>query len=131
MSRYFPSYREWDEPEAQDLIAAFTDTLNGRDGFAAAIQWVMSRNGNGALDGMDDATVDRLLDAFSTGDGTDIWDRLLTISIKPFMDAWTYDQDRIDRCCVHILDDAGSPISLCEFNAVTRPRQLAQGGNDE
>jgi len=129
VSRYFPQHADWDEPEARDLIAAFTDTLNGRDGFAAAIQWVMSREGNGALDRMDDATVDRLLDAFAAGSGTGIWDRLLTISIKPFMDAWTYDQDRIDRCCVHILDDAGKPVSLCEFNAVTRPRQLARSSS--
>lgn len=125
VSRYFPRHEDWDTPEARDLIAAFTDTINGPDGFAAAIRWIMA-GGNGALEQMDDATVDRLLDAFSAdgGNGTDVWDRLLTISIKPFMDAWSYDQDRIDRCCVHILDDAGNPVSLCEFNAVTRPRQL-------
>jgi tetraether lipid synthase len=129
VSRYFPQHADWDEPEARDLIAAFTDTINGRDGFAAAIRWVMSRDGNGALDRMDDATVDRLLDAFAADKGIDIWDRLLTISIKPFMDAWTYDQDRIDRCCVHILDDGGKPVSLCEFNAVTRPRRLARNSS--
>ncbi len=47
---------------------------------------------------------------------------MLTISIKPFMDAWTYDQDRVDQCCVHILDKEGNPVSFCEFNAIRRPR---------
>lgn len=127
VSRYFPKHGRWDAPEARDLIAAFTDTINGPDAFAAAIRWVMG-GADGSLEKMDDATVDRLLDAFSTGDGSgkDVWERLLTISIKPFMDAFTYDQDRIDRCCVHILDDSGNPVSLCEFNAVTRPRQQAR-----
>jgi hypothetical protein len=58
--------------------------------------------------------------------GTDnLWDKLLTISIKPFMDAWTYDQDRIDQCCVHVLDTDGNPVSFCEYNAISRPRMLA------
>ena len=42
------------------------------------------------------------------------------------MDAHTYDQDRIDGCCVHILDDQGNPVSFCEFNAVYRPRRDAR-----
>ena len=74
---------------------------------------------------LDDAHVDAFLDALIAIEaGTDdLWDKLLTISIKPFMDAWTYDQDRIDQCCVHILDSRGNPVSFCEFNAINRPRQ--------
>ena len=60
--------------------------------------------------------------------GKDIWDKLLTISIKPFMDAYTYDQDRIDQCCVHILDKQGNPVSFCEFNAINRPQMTASTG---
>jgi uncharacterized radical SAM superfamily Fe-S cluster-containing enzyme len=134
VSRYFPRHKDWNEPAAQNLIAAFTDTINGREGFSAAIQWVMGDSGSpSALQDLDDESVEALLDAMATseGSGEGIWDRMLTISIKPFMDAWTYDQDRINKCCVHILDEAGNPISLCEFNAVTRPRQLLQGGNHE
>ena len=67
-----------------------------------------------------DALLDALLDVQS-GEG-ELWDRVLTISIKPFMDAWTYDQDRIDGCCVHILDREGNPVSFCEYNAINRPR---------
>jgi uncharacterized radical SAM superfamily Fe-S cluster-containing enzyme len=132
VSRYFPQHRQWDAPEAQDLIMKFTNTINGPDGMAAAIQWAMADDGaGGSLRDVDDATVDRLLDVFAANAGGSdlVWDRLLTISIKPFMDAWTYDQDRINQCCVHILDDAGKPVSLCEFNAVTRQRQMAKGGD--
>lgn len=33
--------------------------------------------------------------------------------IKPFMDAWTFDQDRIDRCCTHVIRQDGSLDSFC------------------
>ena len=33
--------------------------------------------------------------------------------IKPFMDAWTFDQDRIDRCCTHVIREDGSLDSFC------------------
>ncbi|MFO0828103.1 MAG: radical SAM protein [Phycisphaerales bacterium] len=33
--------------------------------------------------------------------------------IKPFMDAWTFDQDRIDRCCTHVIRADGSLDSFC------------------
>ncbi len=46
------------------------------------------------------------------------------------MDAWTYDQDRIDKCCVHILDDDGNPVSFCEFNAINRAGAAMPGGRD-
>ena len=29
------------------------------------------------------------------------------IMIKPFMDAWTWDQERIDRCCTHVIRPDG------------------------
>lgn len=35
------------------------------------------------------------------------------IFIKPFMDAWTFDQDRIDRCCTHVIKPDGSLDSFC------------------
>lgn len=35
------------------------------------------------------------------------------IFIKPFMDAWTFDQDRIDRCCTHVIRQDGSLDSFC------------------
>ena len=46
------------------------------------------------------------------------------IFIKPFMDAHTYDQDRVDKCCVHVVDRSGAPVSLCEYNTLRRPRGL-------
>ena len=35
--------------------------------------------------------------------------------IKPFMDAWTFDQDRIDRCCTHVIRPDGSLDSFCRY----------------
>jgi uncharacterized radical SAM superfamily Fe-S cluster-containing enzyme len=43
------------------------------------------------------------------------------IAIKPFMDRFTYDQDRISSCCHHLLDTHGRPVSFCEYNARLRP----------
>jgi uncharacterized radical SAM superfamily Fe-S cluster-containing enzyme len=37
------------------------------------------------------------------------------IMVKPFMDAWTWDQDRIDRCCTHVIRPDGSLDSFCRY----------------
>ncbi len=37
------------------------------------------------------------------------------IFIKPFMDAWTFDQDRIDRCCTHVIKRDGTLDSFCHY----------------
>jgi hypothetical protein len=81
----------------------------------------------GLLEQLEEDEVDVLLDALldAQAAGRSLWDSALTISIKPFMDAWSYDQDRIDACCVHILDPEGNPVSFCEYNAVNRPRMGA------
>lgn len=42
------------------------------------------------------------------------------IAIKPFMDRFNYDQDRVSNCCHHILDTDGNPVSFCEYNARLR-----------
>jgi uncharacterized radical SAM superfamily Fe-S cluster-containing enzyme len=39
------------------------------------------------------------------------------IVVKPFMDRYTYDQDRISACCHHVLDTRGQLESFCEYNA--------------
>jgi hypothetical protein len=39
----------------------------------------------------------------------------LRIFIKPFMDARTFDQDRIDRCCTHVIRPDGSLDSFCRY----------------
>ncbi|MDD5200822.1 MAG: radical SAM protein [Terrimicrobiaceae bacterium] len=35
--------------------------------------------------------------------------------IKPFMDAFTWDQDRIDRCCTHVIREDGKLDSFCRY----------------
>lgn len=42
------------------------------------------------------------------------------IAIKPFMDRFTYDQDRVSACCHHMLDTEGQLVSFCEYNARLR-----------
>jgi uncharacterized radical SAM superfamily Fe-S cluster-containing enzyme len=42
------------------------------------------------------------------------------IAIKPFMDRYTYDQDRVSACCHHILDTKGRLASFCEYNVLHR-----------
>jgi uncharacterized radical SAM superfamily Fe-S cluster-containing enzyme len=44
------------------------------------------------------------------------------IAIKPFMDRFSYDQDRISACCHHMLDTQGELVSFCEYNARIRQR---------
>ncbi len=40
--------------------------------------------------------------------------------VKPFMDAWSWDEDRIDRCCTHVIRPDGKLDSFCRYYA--RPR---------
>jgi uncharacterized radical SAM superfamily Fe-S cluster-containing enzyme len=134
VSRYFPRYENWDDDDAAQLIDNFSDTINGPEALSEAIRWITSDERIGKLlHALDDDEVDRLIDALAAAqsDEGSFWDLLLTISIKPFMDAWTYDQDRVDQCCVHILDEAGKPVSFCEFNAIRRPQRSVQEGNSE
>jgi hypothetical protein len=35
--------------------------------------------------------------------------------IKPFMDAWNWDEDRLDRCCTHVIRPDGSLDSFCRY----------------
>jgi uncharacterized radical SAM superfamily Fe-S cluster-containing enzyme len=35
--------------------------------------------------------------------------------IKPFMDAWSWDEDRIDRCCTHVIRPDGKLDSFCRY----------------
>lgn len=42
------------------------------------------------------------------------------IVIKPFMDRYTYDQDRVSACCHHLLDTHGRLVSFCEYNTRLR-----------
>lgn len=47
---------------------------------------------------------------------------MFTVAIKPFMDRHSYDQDRVDNCCHHLMDTSGTPRSFCEYNAILRQR---------
>jgi len=133
ISRFFPAYETWSGEQQRQLMEKLTDTINGPAAISEAVRWLTTDHGAAeVLNSLDESEVDRLLDALgglaggeTTGERREerLWESLLTISIKPFMDAYTYDQDRIDQCCVHILDKTGQPVSFCEFNAIHRPQQ--------
>ncbi len=111
ISRYFPKYETWEHPDVTEFVSRFRDRLPQHMLDAAA----------------EDATIDALLDLLAQPDDGIDWSdyrNFVAIGIKPFMDVHTYDQDRVDQCCVHIVDRAGSPVSFCEYNALRRPRGL-------
>ncbi|HEY8040064.1 MAG TPA: radical SAM protein [Polyangiaceae bacterium] len=45
---------------------------------------------------------------------------VFTIAVKPFMDVYTYDQDRVANCCHHLMTTRGEATSFCEYNAMLR-----------
>ena len=111
VSRYFPRFETWEQPGVSEFVSRFRDRMPQHMLETAA----------------DDATLDALLDLLAEGDESVAWSdyrNFVLIGIKPFMDANSYDQDRVDRCCVHIVDRSGAPVSLCEYNALRRPRGL-------
>ena len=122
VSRYLPKYRTWADESNRDLIAAVADTFDESSSFSDLLSKVVD---SGALENMEEATVDQMLDLIETMPSdadAENWDGMFAIGIKPFMDAYTYDQDRIDKCCVHIISADGTPVSFCEYNAINRPQ---------
>ena len=96
------------------------DTFDAPASLSDLVGSVLGAGGAAALDG---ATVDRLLDLVADRPaGAGSWAGLFAIGVKPFMDAHTYDQDRVDKCCVHVVARDGTPVSFCEYNAVNRPQ---------
>ena len=111
VSRYFPKFATWTEPHVAPTIARLTDRMPQHMFDTLA----------------EDDLLDSLLELLTQDDDTVNWadyKNFVLIGIKPFMDAGTLDQDRIDSCCVHVVDRAGQPVSLCEYNALRRPQGL-------
>ena len=52
-------------------------------------------------------------------------DRVLRLFIKPFMDAMTYDQHRVDRCCVRSSSRAESGVCVAGFRTTGHPAASA------
>lgn len=57
------------------------------------------------------------------GDKAAIGKRIFRVVVKPFMDAHTYDHQRIAQCCTKILNERGEAISFCEYNVFHRKRR--------
>jgi uncharacterized radical SAM superfamily Fe-S cluster-containing enzyme len=56
-------------------------------------------------------------------DPSEFGKRVFRVVVKPFMDAHTYDTQRVKQCCTMILDEEGLPVSFCEFNVLRRGRK--------
>lgn len=111
VSRYFPRFETWTAREVAPLVAQVRDRL------PATMLSAVAEND----------TLDLLLDLLSEDNDSTNWASyrdFFVVGIKPFMDALTYDQHRVDACCVHVVDRAGVPVSLCEYNVLRRPRGL-------
>jgi hypothetical protein len=52
------------------------------------------------------------------------------VVVKPFMDRFTYDQSRIDECCIHIIQPGGTAVSFCQFNTLQRPQEVLATMNE-
>jgi uncharacterized radical SAM superfamily Fe-S cluster-containing enzyme len=109
VSRYFPRFDKW------------TDT-----DISKTIERVARRLPQHMIEDLaEDELIESLLDLLTGDDESRDWSNyqnLFVVTIKPFMDAHTYDQDRIDACCAHIVNRAGEPVSFCEYNALHRPQ---------
>jgi len=108
ISRYFPKFERWGDPDIAEMVR-FSDRMPTHM----------------LEDIAEDEMIETLLDLLTGGEESKNWAdyrNFIMVGIKPFMDAHTYDQDRVDRCCVHMVDRAGRPVSFCEYNAVRRPR---------
>lgn len=121
ISRYFPPFEKWKSESISETITDLTDAFDD----AGALQQALSLVGESeALANLPESELDRLLDAVaaaSESPAEDGWSNLFAVGIKPFMDAYTYDQDRIDTCCTHIAARDGTPVSFCQYNAINRP----------
>ena len=42
------------------------------------------------------------------------------VVVKPFMDAYTFDEERADECCIHVIRPGGEAVSFCRFNTLLR-----------
>lgn len=120
VSRFFPRYSTWADSGVAELVARVSDSFDRAADLRSVIDWLASGE---ALAAMPESAIDGLLDMLQAvgGLGETGWGAMLAIGVKPFMDAWTYDQDRIDKCCVHVGARDGTPVSFCEYNALRRP----------
>ncbi len=122
LTRCFPPYQSWSDPAVQSLISQVTESFDRPESLWKVLDWIV---GSPLLQSMEEEMVDHLLDAAlaarSSQPGASYGD-LFAIGIKPFMDVWTYDQDRIDRCCTHVMTSAGEVYSFCQYNALERGR---------
>lgn len=58
----------------------------------------------------------------------DLHRKMLMISAMHFMDAYNFDLERVQRCCIHYAVPGGKIIPFCTMNAIHRPKIERQLG---
>jgi uncharacterized radical SAM superfamily Fe-S cluster-containing enzyme/prolipoprotein diacylglyceryltransferase len=48
-------------------------------------------------------------------------EQFFRVTVKPFMDAYTFDEDRAAECCIHVIAPGGQAVSFCRYNTLVRP----------
>ncbi|RNI13745.1 radical SAM protein [Methanohalophilus sp. RSK] len=43
-------------------------------------------------------------------------DNYLTISMMAFQDVWSYERERVENCCIHVVTENGKFIPFCNYN---------------
>jgi uncharacterized radical SAM superfamily Fe-S cluster-containing enzyme len=107
-------------PCANPNCCSFTYAVRRPNGTAMPLTRVAKIEDH--LDRLSDRINFNLGDARQCGRTGERPEDFLRIVIKPFMDAHTYDQDRVDECCVHIIRPGGEAVSFCRFNVLERGR---------
>jgi uncharacterized radical SAM superfamily Fe-S cluster-containing enzyme len=60
---------------------------------------------------------------FRSGVLEQLKDNIFRITVKPFMDGYTFDLKRAMKCCIHVLQPNGKLIPFCVYNNLYRNRQ--------
>jgi hypothetical protein len=57
---------------------------------------------------------------------TDLARRIFAVSVKDFMDAYTFDVKKVMKCCVGVLTPDGRTIPFCAYNNVGYLEEVRQ-----
>ena len=65
----------------------------------------------------DGSVPDQLVEAVAERTNRGSVEARVLVPLSPVPDAWTWDEDRIDRCCTHVIRPDGKLDSFCRYYA--------------
>ncbi len=66
---------------------------------------------------------------FSQHQPRDLGRHIFMISVRDFMDAWTFDVKDIHKCCIGVLTPDGRSVPFCAYNSAGYRQQLCAGSD--